>query len=78
MTFPPEYEEELLDLVQTWGGFVSLEPLASYFDTTVPALKAFMATKKYREALARYRPETRLAAQRSANLQARDPALPED
>lgn len=66
--FPPELKEELLDLVEVYGGFKDLKALASYFGITPSVLSRYMASPEYQSAASRHRPETRAAAIRNAQL----------
>lgn len=57
-----EQEQEILDLAETWGGFEDPSCLASYFGVPKREILRFFKTSRFKEALSRYRPETRAAA----------------
>lgn len=57
--FPTEYEEMVLNLLETYGSLAKPEELADLLGVSGYALKAFLQTKRAKEAVAKAHPDAK-------------------
>lgn len=76
--FPSDREEELLELIRTFGSFEDLKTLAEYFDTSHLAIASFLKTNRALKAKAEYKPGTKEAIAKHLGVLGREPSAAEE
>lgn len=79
--FPPEHEEEVLDLLETIGGFINTKALADYLGVSHKSVDSFLRTTRARNAASKALPGIRELLRKHVvqwSKETQDPALPDD